>query len=362
MTADLVIFGKEWGVQPSATEQLVRRLGPQGHPQGFPRGRRMLWVNATGTRNAADGAPFSGGIRVLTPRAVPLGGHPLARRANRHLLGRQVQGAMAGAGIARPILWASWPTAVDALGRLGERAVVYQCDDDISALEGGESGPLRAMEDELVERADLVLASSPALAARFPRYKTVLVPHGVDMDLFAAPAPRAPDLPDGFVAGFYGGLSPWIDTGLIAAAAEALPHWTFFLIGPIPERPPSLHGLHNLVFAGPRPHESLPGYSQHWTASILPLHDTPRMHACTPLKLREYLAAGTPVVATGGPALEEYRDVVAAVSGADWFIRALSVIGGNSNSPDRARRQRACVAGESWNEAARLVADALDRL
>ncbi len=319
----------------------------------------MLWVNATGPRGSADGAPCPGDIRVLTPRTIPMGSHPLARHANRHLLGRQVQGAMADAGITRPVLWASWPTAVDALGRLGERAVVYQCDDDVSALGGGR---LRAMEDELVERADLVLASSPAVAARFPRYKTLMVPYGVDMDLFATPAPRASDLPDGFVAGFYGGLTSWIDTDLIAAAAEALPHWTFFLIGPIPERPPSLHGLHNLVLAGPRPHESLPGYSQHWTASILPLRDMPRMHACTPLKLREYLAAGTPVVATDGPALEEYRDVVAAVSGADWFIRALAVTGGNTNSPERVRRQRARVAGESWDEAARLVADALDRL
>ncbi|MCW2240148.1 glycosyltransferase [Azospirillum canadense] len=358
MTADLVIFGKEWGVHPSGTEQIVRRLNPQGHPQG----RRMLWVNATGRRGSADGAPCPGDIRVLTPRTVPMRGNPLARQANRHLLGRQVQGAMADLGIARPILWASWPTAVDAVGRLGERAVVYQCDDDISALEGGDRGPLRAMEDELVERADLVLASSPTLAARFPRYKTIMVPHGVDMDLFATPAPRASDLPDGFVAGFYGGLTPWVDTDLIAAAAEALPHWTFFLIGPIPERPPVLSGLPNLVLAGPRPHESLPDYSQHWTASILPLRDTPRMNACTPLKLREYLAAGTPVVATGGPALEEYREVVAAVSGADWFIRALAVTGGNTNSPERVRRQRACVAGESWDKAARLVADALDRL
>nr|WP_246501076.1 glycosyltransferase [Azospirillum rugosum] len=182
------------------------------------------------------------------------------------------------------------------------------------------------------------------------------------MGLFAAPAPRAPDLPDGFVAGFYGGLTPWIDTDLIVAAAEALPHWTFFLIGPIPDHPPALSGLPNLVLAGPRPHESLPGYSQHWTASILPLRDTPRMHACTPLKLREYLAAGTPVVATGGPALEGYREVLAAVSGPDWFIRALAVTAGNTNSPDRVRRQRARVAGDSWDEAARLVADALDRL
>jgi len=42
-----------------------------------------------------------------------------------------------------------------------------------------------------------VIACSDVLAARFPRGKTIVVPHGVDFDLFAAPAPRADDLPTG---------------------------------------------------------------------------------------------------------------------------------------------------------------------
>lgn len=356
MTGDLVVFGEDWAGPPGATRHIVHRLA---------RCRRVLWVNPPGLRapTAAD-RPLrtDGDVQMLWPLGMPRPCHPLARRANRHLFGPQIRDAMVRAGIERPILWASRPGAVDALGRLGERAVVYYCGGDACDRDDVDHARLRAMEDELVERADLVLAASPALAARFPRYKTMLLPHGVDLDLFAKPAPRPVDLPDGPVAGFSGSFTPCIDGDLIAGAAEALPHWTFFLIGPTHGTPAALRDLPNVILAGPRPQEALPGYVQHWTVSMLPFRDTPRARSDSPLCLREFLAAGTPIVATDFPALNGYRDVLAAVSGQDWFVRALMVAAAASPNAERAARQRLSVAGETWDKAARKVADALARL
>lgn len=92
------------------------------------------------------------------------------------------------------------------------------------------------------------------------------------------------------------------------------------------------------------------------------MREAPQPRACSPLELLECLAAGTPVVATGGPALDGFRDVLAAVSGADWFIRALPVTGEARSDPDRARLQRRSIDGRSWDKAARQVADLMDRL
>ncbi|MCV6005488.1 hypothetical protein OFO99_39220, partial [Escherichia coli] len=78
------------------------------------------------------------------------------------------------------ILWLSLPTAVDAIGTVGERAVVYYCGDDFASLVGVDHGPVSRLEAELAARADLILAASPALRAKFPPGKTALVPHGVD--------------------------------------------------------------------------------------------------------------------------------------------------------------------------------------
>lgn len=376
MTADLVVFAEDWGRHPSSTQHLIRHLAAD---------RRVLWVNSIGLRAprfgasdlsriaaklsaarrqpsvepALEPAGAAGPVRVLAPLAVPLPGNPVARAINRRLLCRLVRGAMATLGMERPILWTSLPTAVDAVGTLNERAVVYYCGDDFAALDGVDHGSVSAMEAELAERADLVLATSPALAAKFPERKTLLVPQGVDTALFGRPRPRPADLPPGPVAGFYGSLSSWIDTGLIAGTARRMPHWTFFLIGPARTDLSALAALPNVVLAGPRAHADLPAYAQHWTASLLPFRDTAQTRACNPLKLREYLATGTPVLSVDFPALDGYRDLVAVGRSPHCFARILETALEDDTAQARARR-RARVAGETWSAAAARVCSALD--
>jgi glycosyltransferase involved in cell wall biosynthesis len=260
-------------------------------------------------------------------------------------------------------LWLSLPSAVDAVGTLGESALVYYCGDDFGALAGVDHAAARAFEAELADRADLILAASPALAARFPATRTHLLEHGVDFDLFAAPAPRAADLPDdGPTAGFYGALAPWIDIDLLARTARLLPHWRFVLIGPVRTDVSALAALPNIRLLGARPHAALPGYAQHWTAGLIPFRDTPQIRACNPLKLREYLAAGRPVVATGFPALAAYREHVHIAGTAEAFRDALCNAQDEAASAAGAAARRAAVASEGWAGRAAVAADLIDRM
>jgi glycosyltransferase involved in cell wall biosynthesis len=264
-------------------------------------------------------------------------------------------------GLCRPVLWTSLPSAVDALGALGESAVVYYCGDDFGALAGVDHAVARAMEAEVAERADLIFAASPALAARFPAAKTHLLPHGVDLALFGTPMPRASDLSgDGPVAGFYGALASWLDADLIVRTARLLPHWHFVFIGPEQTDLTPLRACPNVALLGPRPHAVLPAYSQHWTAGIIPFHDNAQIRAANPLKLREYLAAGRPIVATWFPALAPYQDHVAVVDSAESFAAALEAA--RSSDPSGAHRRQASVAGESWAARAAEAAALIDRL
>lgn len=364
MTADLIVFGEDFGAHPSSTQHLVRHLAED---------RRVVWVNSIGLRRprlsardlgrAARKAAAALGPRraapaarapfpVVQPLALPMAEGATARRLNQALIGRKVRGAARDAGLGRRVVWASLPSAVHALGALGEEAVVYYCGDDFGALAGVDHDRALAMEAELAARADLILAASPALAARFPARKTRLLPHGVDPGLFGAPAPRPQDLPAGPVAGFYGALAPWIDLELVAATARLLPQWRFVMIGPTQADVASLARLPNVTLTGSRPHAALPGYAQHWTAGIIPFRDTPQIRACNPLKLREYLAAGRPVVATPFPALAPYAAEVATATDPAAFAAALEAT--RQEAPDRAADRRALVAGESW--AARAAA------
>lgn len=384
MSDDLVVFGEDWGAHPSSTQHLVRRLGL---------GRRIVWVNSIGLRRprpclgdlrrtagkmaaalrarpvtaspAREWAPD----RIVAPIAVPWPGSRVAGTFNRCVVGRQVRKAMAGLDVRRPILWTSLPSAVDILGAAGERAVVYYCGDDFSALAGVDHAAVAAQELLLAGRADLIIAASPVLAARFPAGKTVVVPHGADVTLFSNPAPKPADLPDAMpVAGFYGSLSAWIDVDLVAGVARRMPDWCFFLIGPVRTDVSALAGLPNVMLAGPRGHGALPGYAQHWAASLLPFRDNAQIRACNPLKLREYLAAGAPVVTTDFPALDGYRDLVNVVRDAEQMVQALrsaremggEIRGMRSRVDIEGRRAR--VAGETWEARAADVERLLEAL
>jgi glycosyltransferase involved in cell wall biosynthesis len=261
----------------------------------------------------------------------------------------------------RPILWASLPTAVAAIGQLGERAAVYYCGDDFSALDGVDHAAVAKLEKELAFRADLIIAASEPLAARFPSHKTLYVPHGVDFELFSKPAPRAPDLPMGRpIAGYYGSIADWLDLDAVAAAARQLPDWDFVFIGAVKTSVSEIAKLPNVKFLGPRPHAALPSYVQHWTASLVPFRNTAQIQACNPLKLREYLAAGRPIACTTGfPALAPYADRLTIASSPALLAPAIVEA---SRSLESAAIRQAAVSGESWAARAKLIAQALEKL
>jgi glycosyltransferase involved in cell wall biosynthesis len=373
VSTDLIMFGEDWGAHPSSTQHLASQLATD---------RKILWVNSIGLRrpriNQYDllrlGRKLASALRrrsglsgdkpssltVTGPLVLPFPGSTTAERINRELLKRQLDPVIARLRIQRPILWTSLPSAVCVLGALGERAVVYYCGDDFGALPGLDHDAVRAMERRLVERADLIIAAGEALAARFPPERTLNLPHGVDVDRFTTPAPRAPDQPTGRpIAGYYGSLADWIDVDLIAKAARDLPDWWFILIGPVQTDVSALDAIENVRLLGPRPHDQLPSYIQHWTVALIPFLDTPQIRASDPLKLREYLASGTPIASTPFPALARFINLVAVAHDRDRFGETIRAAAADAA---RAPERRAAVADQSWRARARVVADALEKL
>jgi glycosyltransferase involved in cell wall biosynthesis len=216
------------------------------------------------------------------------------------------------------------------------------------------------MERRLVDKADLILAASDVLAARFPQHKTLHVPHGADIALFQTPAARAHDLPtDRPVAGFYGSLSSWIDVELMAAVADLMPDWWFVFIGNVETDVSVLAAKPNVRLLGKRAHAELPGYAQHWMASLLPFRDNAQIRACNPLKLREYMAAGRPIVSTEFPALRPYHDLISVAAGSHSFA---ATIAATAQEPDRARQRQLRVQGETWEARAADIERAIEQL
>lgn len=356
---DLIVFGEDFGGLPSSTQHLIMRLAKQ---------RKVLWVNSIGLRQPKwtlndvkrAGAKLLGkskggfnhnqalhdNITVVNLRTIPAPRSFVARRVAKMLICLQLTPVIRTLNLHHPILWSSLPTAADLCGSLGESAVVYYCGDDFSSLAGVDHNVVAQHELKLVEQADLILAASATLLSKFPQAKTHYLPHGVDTKLFSTPVSRANDLPaiSSRIAGFYGSLSNWLDYPLLDQVCRANPDWQFVFIGPIelPHNP--LPKLANVHYLGPRPHHQLPSYSQHWDVSLLPFVANQQIAACSPLKLLEYLAAGSRVISTPFPALMPYQQHVEVVDNAEQFSLALQQF-----SPQQSYASHLNISGESWD-------------
>jgi len=362
---DLIVFGEDWGGLPSSTQHLIRHL--------LTRDYRVLWVNSIGLRkprltdltraagklrralDPAPAGPADDGVRphlILHPLAPPVPTSRAGRWLTRSLLVRQIRAAMARLGMHRPVVWTSLPSAVTTLGGFGESGVVYYCCDDFGDLVGVDHGPVLAMERELAGRADAILATTPVLADRFDASRTHLLPHGVDFSLFQQPVPPAPELRGQSrpVAGFYGSITHWLDGALLMAVAQRLPDWDFHLIGKVACPVDALAAQPNIRFLGPRAHGDLPSHVQHWQAALLPFRDTPQIRACNPLKLKEYLASGTPVVATRFPAVSACDGAVHLADTADDFAAAIRAC--LDDQPTNRRTRQGLVAAAGWADRA----------
>jgi exopolysaccharide biosynthesis WecB/TagA/CpsF family protein len=264
--------------------------------------------------------------------------------------------ALARLGWRRPILWHFHPTMHRYLAALPRRLEIYSCVDDHAAFAGVDSAYVRRWEERLIRRADLVLTTAESLYQRCraltPRAERF--PHGVDVEHFSA-ALGTPVLPADIEAipppriGYVGLLSrDYVDLELIRRTALLLPEFSFVLIGDqYAEELAPLRDVRNVHLVGPRPYAELPRCLAGMAACLIPYRLNEINRSCNPLKLREYLAAGRPVVATPLEEIRGYAPHVRLAATPEEFAAALREAVAEDH-PEAARARAAHVAGESW--------------
>jgi glycosyltransferase involved in cell wall biosynthesis len=371
---DILYFGNDWFAENRTSSHHIARCLARDHrvfylecpglraPKGSTRDVRKiftkLWRFARGASLVeADSEAGQGSLYVRTLFQIPLHRFALIRLLNQWLLWLTIKWLMVRTGIRRPIAWHVIPHLANIAGKVGEERVVYYCIDDYAALPDVDVKSIRTMDESLSRRADIVFVASETLLAdkRRMNANTYLSPHGVDVAHFAkaqeldaaCPADIA-DLPRPII-GFFGLIERWIDLDLVSTLAQRRPEWSFAMLGRVAVPASDVPHHSNLHFLGQRPYELLPSYGRAFDVSIIPYRPTTQVLHANPLKLREYLAMGKPVVSVSTPEIENFRDVVAIATSPSQFEEMIEAATrpGNINVNDVRRRQER-VRDMSW--------------
>lgn len=360
----IICFAIDWEGDPTSKTHIMRILS---------RKNRILWVNSIGMRRPSVSSrdlrriwaklfrstqgclEVAPNLFVVNPLVVPLPGVTVADRLNAEILTAWLRWFCRRYRIERPIFWTFVPHVNRLLGRLNERLVIYHCVDEYSAFTGMSRASLVAMEKDLIRRAHIVFTSSEQLCdERRPlNPQTYFVSHGVDATHFSkATNPETP-IPDDLrsipkpVIGFFGRLADWVDLPLIRMLALVRPTWSIVLIGEAATDLKAVKELPNVHILGQKSYAALPGYCRGFDVGLIPFRISELTLKANPLKLREYLAAGLPVVSTDLPEVRKYQGMVRIASDPERFVEEIEAALDERDEPFVRQRVEA-VRGESW--------------
>ncbi len=335
----------------------------------------VLFINSLGVRmpSVGEGANFFGRIGrklqslsrglthvqdqfwVMSPIAAP---GPIGQAMTQWALVPQIRLAAHRIGIHQPLLWVHCPPGADLIDKLPHEALVFQRTDRFEAFPDGNRRELQRQVSFARNRADMVVYCAQTLlkADGGLARKQAFIDHGVDYEMFleaglskepppadiaALPGPRAV---------FVGGIDHHtFDPELFVKVARQLPDVTFPMIGGC-SLPEGWCPLPNVHLLGRKPYADVARYMAAADVLLMPWNNGEWIQNCNPVKLKEYLATGRPVVSTPYPELAPYVQYVAQAKTADAFAAAIRhAIANPDCAPGTARERRTFVAGQTWD-------------
>ncbi len=360
---DILCFSHDWTGDPLSKTHLMRVLSKDN---------RILWINAIANRMPTTSSKdlsriykklraFAEPVRevepnifLLNPLAIPAYGNKTIVSINQRSLVRQVKKAMRKLGFADVINMVFNPAAGMIAGKLGETELIYYCVDEYTAFTG--SSALKEIEEQLFRISDLVIVSAEKLYESKKQFNpnTHIIRHGTDWRHFRTALDAATKIPDEIadlpkpIIGFHGLLADWVDFDLIKKTAEHFEDGSVVLIGKIAvdaeQKVKVLNDVPNVHFLGRKPYAELPAYCKGFDVALNPFAINELTLAANPLKVREYLAAGLPVVSTDIPEVRVLPDCLVGVHHSDFIKKIESAIA----NPKPREAVSDGVAHESW--------------
>lgn len=263
-----------------------------------------------------------------------------------------------------PIAVTTLPLVADLVGSLSVRRWVYYCVDDFSVWPGLDGQTLRQMEERLIAHVDRIVAVSETLRDRIQSLGRTaeLLTHGVDLDFWRGGGSDWPELatvPQPLIV-FWGVIDRRMDVEFVRRLSATGFGGSLVFVGPQDQPDPELARLRGVILMPPAPIERLPGLAKRAAVLVMPYADLPVTRAMQPLKLKEYLATGRPVVVRDLPATRPWADCLDLVQAPDSFVAAVTRRLAEGIPPSQ-QQARARLAAESWQAKADAFEQWLDQ-
>ncbi|MFA5143018.1 MAG: glycosyltransferase [Candidatus Omnitrophota bacterium] len=338
---NIIYFGNDWNADNrTSSHHIALQLS---------RDNRVLYIEASGLRPPkmsghditrvykkmlkvfSEPKKVSDSIYVYSPLILPFHGNALLKIINKRLLGFLIKRVAKKLGFKNSILWIIAPHMAMAVDALNNNRMIYYCVDDFSSMPGVKHDLVSDYDAFLTASANAVFTPSiPLYEKKLKANKnTFLSPHGVDIRHFSTEVNNKTQAPDDIkdlkhpVIGFFGLIEKWVDLELIKEVATKKPDWSILMIGRVAQDISGLAGLKNIIFLGAKPYSVIPDYGKSFDVAIMPYVLNDQVYNANPIKLREYLCMGKPVVSVRTPEVEKFSDVVEIADGYADFIKKI---------------------------------------
>ena len=369
----LVVFADDWNRHPSSAQHLIRRIRKE-----MP----VLWVNTIGTRSIGANRlslkrvweklqNWSSGLKqvddqmwVVDVPMLPNIGAQASRFASRQMVTQYLRWCLKKTPIRAPTIITTLPHISWLVGDIGQQGLVYYCTDDFSNWPSADQAALLESEDQLVDRADLILPVSKQLMQRHcSSGRCQFFPHAVDFSHFAQATqikqlkPELAGVPKPRV-GYFGLIYEKLDFELLTDVSRLVSNGSLVMIGPTAWCPEAFTQLPNVIFTGAQPYETLPEWLAGLDVLLLPYRsDDEMIRQSSPLKLRECLATGKPTICVDVPEARNYEPHVRVTSSHDEFLDAVRIALEFPEADSQSVARQAAVQSETWDTRAIQLAE-----
>lgn len=250
------------------------------------------------------------------------------------------------------------------LGKLGERASIYYCFDEITA-EPWMARQGARYEPTYLRKVDAVVTTSETLRIAKSRLqpKSYTVKNGANVDLFRQAYALREHLSVAHkTVGYLGTADNRLDVDLIEYCVKQMPDVCFQFLGPVnhPDLGQRLGRYANVEFISPKEPHELPNLLARMHVGMIPFVRNEHTYTIYPLKINEYLAAGMPVVSTEFSLLGDFAGLIELANTPERFAEALQKAL-HENDPVLTKRRIETAEGNSWAHRAEEFEEVIQR-